>query len=73
MEAAERFSVKSTLTGDVVEILHNAELSTLRREVLTSAADLIWAPLLLNWTGARACRPIGAKSCGRRCFVAQCW
>jgi hypothetical protein len=56
MEAAEQFSVKSTVTGNVVEILHNAELSTLRREVLTSAAELIWAPLLRELT-RRSCLP----------------
>ncbi len=56
MEAAERFSVESALTGNVVDILHNAELSTLRREVLTSAAELIWAPLLRE-LARRSCLP----------------
>jgi hypothetical protein len=56
MEAAERFSVKSTLGENVVEILHNAEMSTLRREVLTSAAELVWAPLLRE-LARRSCLP----------------
>ena len=45
-EAAERFTVESTVTGDVVEIRHDAEISPLRHEVLASAAELIWGPLL---------------------------
>ncbi len=57
MEAAERFTVKSTITGNVVEIFHNAELSVLRREVLRSAAELIWAPLLRE-LARRSCLPI---------------
>ena len=56
MEAAERFSVNSTLTGNVVEIVHDAEISTLRREVLTSVAELIWAPLLRE-LARRSCLP----------------
>ena len=56
MEAAERFSVESTFTGNVVEIVHDAELSPLRREVLTSAAELVWAPLLRE-LARRSCLP----------------
>ena len=46
VEAADRFKVESAVTGDMVEIWHDAEISSLRQEVLASAAELIWAPLL---------------------------
>ena len=56
-EAAERFSVESTRRPETLsKSLHNAELSTLRREVLTSAAELIWAPLLRE-LARRSCLP----------------
>jgi hypothetical protein len=45
-EAAERVTVESAVTEDVVEIRHDAEISPLRQEVLASVAELIWAPLL---------------------------
>jgi hypothetical protein len=45
-EAAERFTIETSVTGDVVEVSDDAYLSGLRRQVLESAAELIWAPLL---------------------------
>ena len=45
-EAAERFHVETSVAGDVVEVSDDAGLSELRREVLDSAAELVWAPLL---------------------------
>ncbi len=45
-EAAERFSIETSIRGDVVEVSDDAHLSGLRREVLDSAAELIWVPLL---------------------------
>jgi hypothetical protein len=46
VEAAERFDIQTSMTGDVVEVTDDARLSKLRLEVLDSAAELIWAPLL---------------------------
>jgi hypothetical protein len=45
-EAAARFNIESSVTADIVEVSDDAQLSPLRREVLDSAAELIWAPLL---------------------------
>jgi hypothetical protein len=45
-EAAGRFRVDTDVVGDVFEVCHDAELTQLRREVLASAAELIWKPLL---------------------------
>ena len=45
-EAAARFSIEISVTADIVEVSDDAQLSPLRREVLDSAAELIWAPLL---------------------------
>ena len=45
-EAAERFHVETSVAGDGVEGSDDAGLSELRREVLDSAAELVWAPLL---------------------------
>ncbi len=45
-EAAERLTVESTVGADWVEISHDANLSRLREEVLASAAEFIWRPLL---------------------------
>lgn len=67
VEAAERFSVESTFTGNVVEIVHDAELSPLRREVLTSAAELVWAPLLRE-LARRSCLPANWRQIVRSAF-----
>jgi hypothetical protein len=45
-EAAARSSIEASVAGDVVEVSDDAQLSPLRRDVLDSAAELIWAPLL---------------------------
>jgi hypothetical protein len=45
-EAAERYNIDASVAGDVVEVSDDARLSGLRREVLDSAAELVWAPLL---------------------------
>ncbi|MGA3218896.1 MAG: hypothetical protein ABSE77_07450 [Acidimicrobiales bacterium] len=45
-ETSARFCIESSVTADVVEVSDDAQLSQLRREVLDSAAELIWAPLL---------------------------
>lgn len=45
-EAAERFTVHARSDGDVVELVDDARLSGLRLEILDSAAELVWAPLL---------------------------
>ncbi len=45
-EAAARFTIEATVAGDVVVVSDDAALSQLRRDVLDSAAELIWAPLL---------------------------
>ena len=39
-------TVESTVGADWVEISHDANLSRLREEVLASAAEFIWRPLL---------------------------
>lgn len=45
-EAAERFHIEASVAGDVVGVSDDAGLSQLRREVLDSAAELVWVPLL---------------------------
>ena len=45
-EAAARFRVETAVGRELVEIAHDADLSQLRQEVLASAAELIWRPLL---------------------------
>ncbi len=47
-EAAARFSIETSTHGDLVEVADDANLSRLRREVLDSAAELIWRPLLVE-------------------------
>jgi hypothetical protein len=55
-EAAARFNIESSVTADIVEVSDDAQLSPLRREVLDSAAELIWAPLLAEMS-ARSLLP----------------
>ncbi len=45
-EAEARFSIETSTHGDLVEVADDAHLSQLRRDVLDSAAELIWGPLL---------------------------
>jgi hypothetical protein len=45
-EAAERYTVEVRTRDDLVEVTDDAEASVLRGEILDSAAELVWAPLL---------------------------
>jgi hypothetical protein len=45
-EAAERLTVAVERNDDVVLVTHDAALSPLRRDILDSVAELVWAPLL---------------------------
>jgi hypothetical protein len=45
-EAAERLTVRVERSDNVVSVSHDADLSSLRREILESVAELVWAPLL---------------------------
>jgi hypothetical protein len=45
-EAAGRLTVAAERTGDVVSVSDGAALSPLRRDILESVAELVWAPLL---------------------------
>jgi hypothetical protein len=45
-EAAALFSIETSAHRDLVEVADDARLSQIRRDVLASAAELIWGPLL---------------------------
>jgi hypothetical protein len=45
-EAAQRSTIEVDRGAEVVELTDDAHLSGLRRQVLDSAAELVWAPLL---------------------------